>query len=276
MSATSGPTRSGHRRAPPPTSSRTCVGCCRSEPDPEWVAELARKAVRWGRDPSRHRTEDQGRPAAVDNSTGSPASKPTPFAPLSSDGSRWIPCDEHEPAIRAIGVVARGQHGYDARPTRCRRGRSARRSESSSSRCLPTPRDSQVRREPHRPDADALSRALADLPVLPTPVADNSRGLPSASTDYASLANVAASLLPTPTTQPNRQWSRPQSGKEAQLLPTPAVNDMGAGKTVDEWDAWTERMKTAHGNGNGHGKSPASRLPDSCPRHRSRTAWAVT
>jgi DNA (cytosine-5)-methyltransferase 1 len=30
---------------------------------------------------------------------------------------------------------------------------------------------------------------------------------------------------------------------------------MGAGKTVDEWDAWTDRMKTAHGNGNGHGKS---------------------
>jgi len=70
------------------------------------------------------------------------------------------------------------------------------------------------------------------LTLLPTPVADNSRGLPSASTDYASLANVAVSLLPTP-----------------------AVNDMGAGKTVDEWDAWTDRMKTAHGNGNGRGKS---------------------
>lgn len=42
------------------------------------------------------------------------------------------------------------------------------------------------------------------------------------------------------------------------LLPTPAVNDMGAGKTVDAWDAWdawTERMKSAHGNGNGHGAS---------------------
>ena len=41
------------------------------------------------------------------------------------------------------------------------------------------------------------------------------------------------------------------------LLPTPAVNDMGAGETVDEWDAWTDRMKAAHGNGNGHGKSLA-------------------
>lgn len=41
------------------------------------------------------------------------------------------------------------------------------------------------------------------------------------------------------------------------LLPTPAVNDMGAGKSPDAWDAWTERMKAAHGNGNGHGKSLA-------------------
>ena len=41
------------------------------------------------------------------------------------------------------------------------------------------------------------------------------------------------------------------------LLPTPAVNDMGEGKTVEHWDAWTDRMKAAHGNGNGHGKSLA-------------------
>lgn len=39
------------------------------------------------------------------------------------------------------------------------------------------------------------------------------------------------------------------------LLPTPVVNDMGAGKDVDAWDAWTERLKTSHGNGNGHGAS---------------------
>lgn len=41
------------------------------------------------------------------------------------------------------------------------------------------------------------------------------------------------------------------------LLPTPAVNDMGAAYTPETWDAWTERMKSAHGNGNGHGKSLA-------------------
>ena len=41
------------------------------------------------------------------------------------------------------------------------------------------------------------------------------------------------------------------------LLPTPAVNDMGAGKTVEAWDAWTDTMRARHGNGNGHGKSLA-------------------
>ena len=41
------------------------------------------------------------------------------------------------------------------------------------------------------------------------------------------------------------------------LLPTPAVNDMGEGKQPADWDAWTDRMKAAHGNGNGHGKSLA-------------------
>ena len=41
------------------------------------------------------------------------------------------------------------------------------------------------------------------------------------------------------------------------LLPTPAVNDMGAGKTPEAWDAWTDAMRARHGNGNGHGRSLA-------------------
>jgi DNA (cytosine-5)-methyltransferase 1 len=44
---------------------------------------------------------------------------------------------------------------------------------------------------------------------------------------------------------------------EPALLPTPAVNDMGEGKTPDVWDEWTAKMQAAHGNGNGHGKSLA-------------------
>jgi DNA (cytosine-5)-methyltransferase 1 len=30
---------------------------------------------------------------------------------------------------------------------------------------------------------------------------------------------------------------------------------MGAGKTVEQWDTWTDAMKARHGNGNGHGPS---------------------
>lgn len=32
---------------------------------------------------------------------------------------------------------------------------------------------------------------------------------------------------------------------------------MGAGKTLEWWDAWVEEQKQKHGNGNGHGKSLA-------------------
>jgi hypothetical protein len=35
------------------------------------------------------------------------------------------------------------------------------------------------------------------------------------------------------------------------LLPTPAVNDMGDGKTVEWWEEWTAKSKATHGNGNG-------------------------
>jgi hypothetical protein len=56
--------------------------------------------------------------------------------------------------------------------------------------------------------------------------------------------------LPTP--------ALPTVGPESSsLLPTPAVNDMGAAYTPDEWDAWTARMQEKHSNGNGHGKSLA-------------------
>jgi DNA (cytosine-5)-methyltransferase 1 len=77
-----------------------------------------------------------------------------------------------------------------------------------------------------------VAPTLPTLPTLPTPTTDdagNAAGRPSGA--FQSLART--------------------------LLPTPAVNDMGEGKTPADADQWTERMKDAHGNGNGHGKSLA-------------------
>lgn len=81
-----------------------------------------------------------------------------------------------------------------------------------------------------------------------------------------SLQDVTAHLLPTPTVSDARGTSqgfedRRQGGPTLNgavlLLPTPAVNDMGEGKTPEVWDEWTAKMQTKHGNGNGHGKSLA-------------------
>ncbi len=95
-------------------------------------------------------------------------------------------------------------------------------------------------------------------------------------------------LLPTPRATDGNKGGPNQRGSSGDLmlpsavtlLPTPAVNDMGAGKTVDEWDAWTDRMKTAHGNGNGHGKSlsiEAARLlptPKATNNENRSSEWA--
>ena len=65
------------------------------------------------------------------------------------------------------------------------------------------------------------SLEIEALRLMPTPVADNSCGLPSSGTDYASLANVAVSLLPTP--RATRGGSHTET-RDA-LLPTPSVAD---------------------------------------------------
>ena len=73
-------------------------------------------------------------------------------------------------------------------------------------------------------------------------------------------ARDGSALLGTPTRDNAVRSERfkrksPNMGELAALLPTPVVNDMGRGKTVEEWDAWTDEMKAKHGNGNGHGPS---------------------
>ena len=89
------------------------------------------------------------------------------------------------------------------------------------------------------------------LTLLPTPVADNSRGLPSASTDYASLANVAVSLLPTPRVSAGmngnlrpeaNDTSRLEDAVAVNLLPTPSVADGMGGHLTRSGDRSNELL----------------------------------
>lgn len=98
---------------------------------------------------------------------------------------------------------------------------------------------------------------------LPTPHANASTGPGQQGRDGGANLQTAVSLLPTPTA---RDWKDgahcpnvPTNGLLGRevwaLLPTPAVNDMGRGKTPQQWDEWTAKMQASHSNGNGHGKS---------------------
>lgn len=93
---------------------------------------------------------------------------------------------------------------------------------------------------------------------LPTPghltAVRGSSSSPLIGTPTASLGSGGGRRSHTfdPESKSRRQ---PNPRELIDLLPTPAVNDMGRGKTPEQWDDWTERMKAKHGNGNGHGKS---------------------
>ena len=120
-----------------------------------------------------------------------------------------------------------------------------------------------------------------DGPVLPTPTAymvtgpggwKDREGSPNLQTAVGELVGDER-LLPTPMARdvkdsgfPPRLDARDDGVPSAlkrllpqddgvPLLPTPAVNDMGAGKTPEQWDEWTDKMREAHANGNGHGPS---------------------
>lgn len=127
--------------------------------------------------------------------------------------------------------------------------------------------------------ADGLATRLDDVVTLPTPRTTDTNGAGEHGDGGPDL-RTAVALLPTPEASDGLGGrvsseyggERPSGAKRAVtlatavqhrvepvdlLLPTPAVNDMGEGKTVEDWDGWTDRMKAEHGNGNGHGKSLA-------------------
>lgn len=74
--------------------------------------------------------------------------------------------------------------------------------------------------------------------------------LPAVGGRAVSIESQVSALLPTP-----RAALGASQTETVRLLPTPAVNDMGASYTPSAWDAWTESMRAKHRNGNGHGGS---------------------
>lgn len=73
--------------------------------------------------------------------------------------------------------------------------------------------------------------------LLPTPVADHSRGLPQPGTDYSSLPNAVIALMPTPRATDGTKGGPNQRGSSGdlmlpsavcQLLPTPTAMDSKA------------------------------------------------
>lgn len=98
--------------------------------------------------------------------------------------------------------------------------------------------------------------------LLPTPTVSDGNGAGQHGDGGLDL-RTAVAMLPTPRATDGTKGGPNQRGSSGDLmlpsavalLPTPAVNDMGAGKTPEDWDAWTDRMKAEHGNGNGHGAS---------------------
>jgi hypothetical protein len=92
------------------------------------------------------------------------------------------------------------------------------------------------------------------------------------------------SFLPTPINSdyntPASEWlpdrERLQLRDIAALLPTPAVNDMGAGKTPEWWQEWTARMELLHRGGGGHGKSLEQEALKMLPTPRAREPVATT
>jgi len=105
---------------------------------------------------------------------------------------------------------------------------------------------------------DTLPRALTAL--LPTPVADHSRGLAQPGTDFQSLPNVALSLLPTPRAQLGEErnqniWERPPDQPQnlenaLALLQTPKAGDGERGRDLP-WmreDTKSRELATAAGS----------------------------
>jgi len=107
--------------------------------------------------------------------------------------------------------------------------------------------------------------------TLPTPTAQAAKHMTmddrgEGTHDDHNLWSVAGQMLPTPqalTATNDLDFQVSGDGRDKpnklgwaiSLLPTPAVNDMGAGKDPQAWDEWAARQKAADGRPAPHGKS---------------------
>jgi hypothetical protein len=104
-----------------------------------------------------------------------------------------------------------------------------------------------------------------DYSSLPTPTGDDANNVTRDSGAFQSLTR-SVQMLPTPTSQAAKHGETPDTTANAygknlwdlpQLLPTPAVNDMGEGKTLEWWDDWAPRQMSSDGRPAPHGRSLA-------------------
>jgi hypothetical protein len=126
---------------------------------------------------------------------------------------------------------------------------------------------------------------------LPTPTVDDASNLTRASGCYNSLTRAATALLPTPRASksdedtetfldrreriqesPTRNGGPTGMplGVAVALLPTPAVNDMGEGKTLEWWDDWAPRQMSSDGRPAPHGRSLAIEAQRMLPTPRAQ------
>lgn len=133
---------------------------------------------------------------------------------------------------------------------------------------LPTPNSRDHKGSPSASWSEqaSLPRAVKNFPTPKAADGERGRDLPRLRADLQSreLATAVGHLLPTPTSQAARHGETPDLTANAfganlwdlpHLLPTPAVNDMGAGKDPKAWKEWAARQKAADGTPAPHGKS---------------------
>ena len=206
---------------------------------------------------------------------------------------RWLTAPGETPRRRALGEPAgRGGVGTLLPSPRATDGTKGSPNQHGSSgdlmlpsavqRLLPTPttQDGANTNGPSQMERNSLPLNAA-VTLLPTPRSATARTGRSAAIRRDSMSGpsleqaieVADGVLP----REFESWEElPPSWQPEKLLPTPAVNDMGAGKSVEEWDEWTADMKDRHGNGNGHGPSLAIEAQRLLPTPRSTRGGSTT